>query len=64
MGHDAIIEITGPRTGCSRLQAAQPRPLSDDIQPRIGMLAKVIQGGEIGVGTAVVPITTPAVTAS
>lgn len=52
LGATAVIEITGPRTGCERLQAAQPQSIKA-IRPRIGVLARVLQGGIIRRGDAV-----------
>jgi MOSC domain-containing protein YiiM len=47
----AAIEITKPRTGCSRLEIAQGKSIAGIGY--IGMLAKVITGGPIRVGSAV-----------
>ena len=51
IGASAVIEMTKPRTGCSRLEAAQGRPIT--CGP-IGMLATVIESGDIAVGDRVV----------
>jgi MOSC domain-containing protein YiiM len=51
IGRDAVLEMTKPRTGCSRLEAAQGRPIT--CGP-IGMLATVIESGDIAVGDPVV----------
>jgi MOSC domain-containing protein YiiM len=50
IGDEAVIEMTKPRTGCSRLEAAQGRQVT--CGP-IGMLARVVAGGTIQVGDPV-----------
>ena len=55
IGADVVLEITKPRTGCSRLEAAQGMPLRQ-YQPAIGMLARVITGGTITIGDAVTAV--------
>jgi MOSC domain-containing protein YiiM len=52
LGAEACIEITKPRTGCSRLEAAQGQSL-EGIGGPIGQLARVVNGGEIRVGDLV-----------
>ncbi|MDZ4804954.1 MAG: MOSC domain-containing protein [Candidatus Eisenbacteria bacterium] len=52
IGADVVLEITKPRTGCSRLEHSQGKPLRE-FQPAIGMLSRVIAGGTIHVGDAV-----------
>ncbi len=52
LGDEAVIEVTQPRTGCSRLEAAQGRSIAG-IGP-IGLLARVVIGGEIRVGDEIV----------
>jgi MOSC domain-containing protein YiiM len=54
LGSEAVLEISGGRTGCSRLEAAQGKTLDPSFQPAIGMLARVIQDGAIQVGDPVV----------
>ncbi len=54
LGDEAVLELTGGRSGCSRLEAAQGRELLPEFQPAIGMLARVIEGGAIQVGDPVV----------
>ncbi len=51
LGDSAFIEITMPRTGCSRLAMAH----GDKSKPEdpIGVLAKVIETGKISVGNPV-----------
>ena len=52
IGESATIQITKARTGCERLQAAQG--LSNEAFGGIvGMMAKVVAGGEIFVGSTV-----------
>jgi MOSC domain-containing protein YiiM len=53
LGDEAQIEITGPRTGCSRLAAAQGLD-GDWPGGYVGILAKVLTDGPIRVGDAVV----------
>ncbi|TPW17619.1 MAG: molybdenum cofactor sulfurase domain containing protein [bacterium] len=52
IGDAVVLEITKPRTGCSRLEHSQGRPLRE-FQPAIGMLTRVITGGAIRVGDSV-----------
>jgi MOSC domain-containing protein YiiM len=52
LGNEAVIEITKPRTGCERLEAVQSMPIKN-VLPAVGMLARVITGGEIRVGDPV-----------
>ena len=52
LGQTATIEITKARTGCERLSAAQGQS-NEAFENQVGMLARVITGGEITVGTAV-----------
>ena len=56
IGDSATIEITKSRTGCERLQAAQPRSIAE-IKASIGMLARVLTGGPIRVGDPVTILT-------
>jgi MOSC domain-containing protein YiiM len=49
LGDEAQIAITFPRTGCLRLDAAQP-DRADFSGEHIGMLAPVVTGGTIRVG--------------
>ena len=51
LGAEAVIEISKPRTGCTRLELAQGNGLAG--VPLIGLLASVITGGQIQVGDAV-----------
>jgi len=52
LGDSATIEITKPRTGCERLEAAQGRS-NEAFGGLIGMMAKVVAGGDIRVGSIV-----------
>ena len=51
LGNEAQIEIAKLRMPCERLQAAQGKSI-EDLGP-VGMLAKVIVGGQIRVGDQV-----------
>lgn len=53
LGDGAVLEITKPRTGCERLQAAQGREIPPEINWAIGYLARVLEGGRIRVGDPV-----------
>jgi len=48
VGSQAVVEVVKPRTGCDRLQSAQPLPVKK--LGTIGVLARVIRGGEIRPG--------------
>ena len=52
IGSTAVLELTMPRTGCERLQAAQRRedPL---LLGHIGYLARVVASGVIAIGDVV-----------
>ena len=52
IGADAIIEITMPRHGCVRLEAAQGRS-NDEYGGLVGKMSKVITGGVIHIGDEV-----------
>jgi MOSC domain-containing protein YiiM len=60
LGDEARIEITMPRIGCERLEAAQGKTGLSETP--IGMLARVIHGGIIKVGDRVRVLTTDTVT--
>lgn len=51
IGPEAILAVTKGRTGCDRLQAAQPQPTAH-LDP-IGVLTRVVMGGPIRVGDEV-----------
>jgi molybdopterin adenylyltransferase len=50
LGQRAVIEITKPRTGCQRFAAVQGKPPADG---RMGVMARVIEGGPIQLGDPV-----------
>jgi MOSC domain-containing protein YiiM len=49
---EAVIEVVEPRTGCQRFEMiqGQSRHL---VQGRLGVIARVVTGGEVSVGDAV-----------
>ena len=55
LGDAVLLEITKPRSGCSRLEAAQGIA-SHITQGTIGMMAKVVTGGAIQVGDKVISL--------
>ncbi len=55
IGESATIEITMARTGCVRLEVAQGRS-NDAFGGLVGMLAKVVAGGDIRVGDEVIQV--------
>ncbi len=52
IGGHAIIEIIEPRTGCSKFEKYQSRPISETAG-RLGMMAKVVEDGSIQIGDKV-----------
>jgi MOSC domain-containing protein YiiM len=52
LGDSAVIEIGIPRTGCDRFEYIQGIP-KKSVAGRLGVMARVIAGGEIAVGDAV-----------
>ncbi|MBE0698286.1 MAG: MOSC domain-containing protein, partial [Anaerolineaceae bacterium] len=58
LGKSACIEITKPRTGCDRLELAQGLSIKG-LGP-LGVLAKVVSGGEIEAGDPVTVLETVA----
>ena len=56
LGREACIEIVKGRTGCERLEAAQGKSILGI--GAIGLLARVITGGEIQVGDPVLVLST------
>ncbi len=52
LGHSAIIELTMVRTGCEWLEMIHGQS-KDEAVNRLGMLAKVVQGGMIAVGDTI-----------
>src|SRR5262249_12111625 len=53
LGDEAIIEVAQPRTGCDRFEHIQGRPPSA-VAGRLGVMVRVLVGGVIRVGDAVV----------
>lgn len=53
IGDSAVLEITKPRQGCDRLEAAQRKSIPPDLKAAIGYLARVVEGGAISVGDPV-----------
>ncbi len=49
---DAVLKLTGPCTLCAKTDAIRPG-LRQEIAGRRGMLARVVEGGEIRVGDRV-----------
>ena len=52
LGESAVIEIGIPRTGCDRFESIQGTT-KQSVAGRLGVLARVVVGGEVGVGDAV-----------
>ena len=52
LGKQAVIEVTTPRTGCDRFEHIQGTS-KESMDGRLGVMAKVVIGGEIRVGDAV-----------
>ncbi|QJW97542.1 MOSC domain-containing protein [Frigoriglobus tundricola] len=50
--NSAVIEVVEPRTGCARFEAIQGKPRGD-VVGRLGVIARVVSGGEVAVGDAV-----------
>lgn len=49
---DAVIEVVQPRTGCDRFEFIQGKP-KQSAKGRLGVMARVVTGGEVAVGDAV-----------
>lgn len=47
----AVVEVTLPRTGCDRFEAIQGKPKAS-VTGRLGVMARVVVGGEVRVGDA------------
>jgi MOSC domain-containing protein YiiM len=61
LGRDAVVEMTVPRTGCAQFEAHQGQPNPTASRPgSLGIMAKVVQGGDIAVGD-IVRVLTPSV---
>ncbi len=56
LGAETCIEITKPRTGCSRLERAQGRSI-EHTGGQIGLLARVVVSGKIRVDDPVLVLT-------
>jgi MOSC domain-containing protein YiiM len=52
LGETAVIEVTSPRTPCERFSHIQGKPISA-ADGRLGVMARVVRGGEIRVGAEV-----------
>lgn len=48
----AVVEVTLPRTGCDRFEMIQGKPKAA-VAGRLGVLARVVTGGEVAVGDPV-----------
>jgi MOSC domain-containing protein YiiM len=49
---DAVVEVTAPRTGCARFEMIQGKP-KQAAKGRLGVLTRVVSGGEVAVGDPV-----------
>ncbi|HKB01892.1 MAG TPA: MOSC domain-containing protein [Gemmataceae bacterium] len=54
LGPTAVIEVTLPRTGCERFEHIQGVP-KELVAGRLGVMARVVAGGEVALGDEVVP---------
>ncbi|MBZ0281278.1 MAG: MOSC domain-containing protein [Anaerolineae bacterium] len=52
LGEAAVVEVVKPREGCERFSKIQNRPLSM-VQGQMGVIAKVVSGGNIRIGDMV-----------
>ena len=52
---DAVLRLTGPCTLCAKTEAIRPN-LRQELLGRRGMLARVVEGGEIRVGDRVLRV--------
>src|SRR5215210_5159778 len=52
LGADAVIEIGIPRTGCARFESIQGAT-RQSVAGRLGVLARVVAGGDLAVGDEV-----------
>jgi MOSC domain-containing protein YiiM len=48
----AVVEVTVPRTGCARFERIQEKS-KQSVQGRLGVLVRVVSGGEVAVGDEV-----------
>jgi MOSC domain-containing protein YiiM len=58
LGETAVIEVAKPRTGCDRFEHIQGQT-RQAVQGRIGVMARVVRGGEVAVGDVVCVETGP-----
>jgi MOSC domain-containing protein YiiM len=58
---EAVIEVGIPRTGCARFEAIQGK-LKATAKGRLGVMARVVTGGEVAVGDPVEVLPAPAAT--
>jgi MOSC domain-containing protein YiiM len=49
----AVVEVTLPRTGCSRFERIQGGRSKRSVTGRLGVMARVVEAGEVAVGDAV-----------
>jgi MOSC domain-containing protein YiiM len=49
---EAVVEVTIPRTGCARFEMIQGKSKAS-VAGRLGVMARVVVGGEAGVGDGV-----------
>jgi MOSC domain-containing protein YiiM len=52
LGDSAVIEVCEPRTGCARFEHIQGHS-RQEVEGRIGVMARVVQGGTIAIGDGV-----------
>lgn len=52
IGEQSIVELTEPRTGCAKLERHQGKQ-RQDASGRLGMMARVLVGGNISIGDVV-----------
>jgi MOSC domain-containing protein YiiM len=57
LGAEAVIEIGEPRTGCARFEHIQG-VARQSVAGRLGVLARVVVGGDVVVGDAVTVVAT------
>jgi MOSC domain-containing protein YiiM len=63
LGEAAVIEVTTPRTPCSRFEHIQGKPIKA-AWGKIGVMARVVCGGEIAIGAEVAVVTSAAASSS
>jgi MOSC domain-containing protein YiiM len=52
LGSEAVVEVNEPRTGCDRFERIQGK-FKGLVSGRLGVMARVVQGGSIAVGDEV-----------